>query len=103
MRDIYDVLPTGRLSAKKLIKLCKDTNELLTTAGAKHFVELGQRYNYYAIDVLAVQHKAWRDGDKTSQGSGIDRTHSAGLSAKQAEQAIIDAYYEFMEEVSATK
>ena len=98
--SVYDIVPYGRRSAKKLNQFASDINEMLTLVNAKNFVELGQRYNYYAVDVLGVVHKAWRDGDKSQNGSGIARTYSAGLTAKQAEESLIDAYYEFVNEVS---
>ena len=96
---IYDVAPTGRMSAKKLKQFASDINEMLTLANAKQFVELGQRYGYYAVDELGVSHKAWRDGDRENDNSGIARTYSSGLTGKQAKQSMIDAYYDFVSEV----
>ena len=99
-KTAYDTSPLGRLSAKKLCTMANELNAMLSEVNAKHYIEVGQRYNYYAVDVLTTKQHDYRNGDKTPGNSGIARTYDSGLTARQCQDAMIKAYYEFDAEVS---
>lgn len=97
--NAYSARPQGRLSAKKVREFADVLNAELQKQGAKRFIEIGQRYNYYAVDELGVEHFAWRQGDNTGR-SGIARTFAAGLTAAQCVDSAQEFYYQAMNEVS---